>query len=506
MSALVGRLAVSPWGHAVLLSALALAVWLRHGLAAAPILWDKAYFTYLGQALLRGEPIYATTFMGYPPLGPLLSAGSMWIGGAFGLPTYLAPRCLALVLAAACVGLVYLVARRALGSAFAGGVASVTLAGFQYLADSATSTLEPKLLVVFFSLLVFASLQRRHWLATGVGSALAASCWQPAALIPAVSLAVALWGGRRSPGKTLGAYASGFLLGILPAAIYLTATNTWWEFWQRAVMIPAQATAAGGAATSLGWLLSIAYEFPGERAFFVAGMAGFLGFALGSLRSASRGLAEVWLDPRLAGVPVFTLGWLGLNSVDFDHAPDMLPLLPLVAFWVAWLSRGVVELVSNGAAPAPSSRWLRTGLWGFVLGLAAVYSFADVPPRPAFALADQKKLVASVVGLAGDRGGVVSFSAEAVYVLAELPAPNPFLRLTDVFALSLHLVEPRGCEGVLERTVQQRPGVVVVNLWQRSSECERSVGRRLLQNGYLSRKVRFRSGALGVWDVYWPGS
>ena len=67
----------------------------RAGLSKAPIIWDHAYFPYLGQAILRGEPISANSFLGYPPLGPLLSAASMEIGRWFGVPTYLAPRYLA---------------------------------------------------------------------------------------------------------------------------------------------------------------------------------------------------------------------------------------------------------------------------------------------------------------------------------------------------------------------------------------------------------------------------
>ena len=60
---------------------------LQYGLYEFPILEDRAYFVYLGQAVLRGESIYADDFaqlaggeerwVGYPPLAPLLSAASV---------------------------------------------------------------------------------------------------------------------------------------------------------------------------------------------------------------------------------------------------------------------------------------------------------------------------------------------------------------------------------------------------------------------------------------------
>ncbi len=141
----------SPATHAVVLAAFALAAWLPYGFRAVPITGDRAYFTYLGQAVLRGEPIYATTFMGYPPLGMLLSGAAMWVGRCFELPSYLAPRYAAVAVGALCSVLVYALTRRATGSAWAGLLAGVALASFDRWGLSVLSTLEPKHLVVLFA-------------------------------------------------------------------------------------------------------------------------------------------------------------------------------------------------------------------------------------------------------------------------------------------------------------------------------------------------------------------
>ena len=106
----------SPWAsrllHQLALGALTLAVVLQYGLHEYPLQSDRAYFVYMGQAILRGEPIYATTFFGYPPLPMLLSAASMWLGSGFDLPTYLAPRYAGVLVAVLSVCTLYVVASR----------------------------------------------------------------------------------------------------------------------------------------------------------------------------------------------------------------------------------------------------------------------------------------------------------------------------------------------------------------------------------------------------------
>ena len=74
----------------------------------------------------------------------------------------------------------------------AGWVAAVTVAGSSLLGWLSVSPLEPKLLVMLFSLLASLALQRRSWLWAGLASGLAGMCWQPAAVVTLCSLAVRL--------------------------------------------------------------------------------------------------------------------------------------------------------------------------------------------------------------------------------------------------------------------------------------------------------------------------
>ena len=50
----LGTLLASPCLHASAVGLATLIFWLRPGISNAPILWDRAYFTVLEQAMLRG--------------------------------------------------------------------------------------------------------------------------------------------------------------------------------------------------------------------------------------------------------------------------------------------------------------------------------------------------------------------------------------------------------------------------------------------------------------------
>lgn len=74
----IQQLARSPIVHALFVAAGTALVWLWDGIASSPILWDHAYFTVLSQGIVRGQPIYSTSFMGYPPFALLVSAAADW--------------------------------------------------------------------------------------------------------------------------------------------------------------------------------------------------------------------------------------------------------------------------------------------------------------------------------------------------------------------------------------------------------------------------------------------
>jgi hypothetical protein len=477
---------------AVLVGVTALIVWWRTGILDSPIFADRAYFTYLSQAILRGEPIYASSFMGYPPLGLMLQALSMWIGEWFNLPTYLAPRFLAVLVGGASAMLLSTVTRRATGNPWAGVVAGIVLASFLPLSDSALITLEPKQLVIFFTLLASAALQTRRWRTASAAAALAASCWQPALLVPVAVAAVLLWNSRQALQVTLGKLCSGTLVGALPVVAYLTLTGQWWDFWQRSVVLPANWHR--GSEGPLHWLQVAGAQYRSDVFFFWLAGIGLCWFAIGVLRKGSQGLLDT-LHFRMGGLPLLTIAWILFNTLEFQNSPDMLPILPCVAYWVGGLVSHLTSLAVRPVRSQPFQAGVRNTILLTLLLVTAWYGFADGARKElSITLDEQVAAVRDIVESAGSDGTVISFSAEAVYALSERPAPLRFLRLTDAFLPFLHLAGFKDCRELLQHVLTERPAVVVLRVLERPSECEERIPSRLSGAGYSYRILQ-----LGNW-------
>ncbi len=467
------------WGlQSCVLALVAIATILtRFGFTQAPILGDRGYVTYVGQAMLRGEPYYQTTFMGYPPLGAMLSAAAMWVGQWFDIPTYLAPRYLSVLAAALTVALLGLVARRALRNPWAGVFAGILLAGSSTFGEYTVGTLEPKALVNLFTLFAALALQHRRWTLAGLAAGLAAMCFQPAVFVVAAAFVVTLWGAKARPWKATFGFAGGVAIAVLPSLLYIVETASLWDYWQRAVVLPAadQLPDSGWRWDPFLWQYSGRLE-RSEAIVAICADAGFVLFAIGSARWKVRAVARGWLHPRAGGMPLFTLVWAGFAVLAGQGEPDLIQLVPLRAFWAAWLASRTV-----GAVQRLGRRWatpvrIFSGLLGAVTASFVLVDGGRHWWRPT--LADQETSVSKLTAAAGPDGVISCFGAEWIYVVSERRSHNPFLRMNRKLAPFLKWVEPGGCNALLERLEAEQPAVVVIAM-NRASNCMKRIPKLL---------------------------
>ena len=134
-----------------------------------------------------------------------------------------------------------------------------------------------------------------------------------------------------------------------------------------------------------------------------------------------------------------------------------------------------------------------------IITAAAVFAAFNTPTFP-YTLATQEIFIKKIVKKAGLDGTVMCFSASEIYAISERASPQPFLRLTDAFIPFLPLVGLDGCRAVMLRMFEQRPEVVVINLWRHSSECERRIAERLPENGYV---LQVAAIAGMTWRIFW---
>ena len=87
---------------------------------------------------------------------------------------------------------------------------------------------------------------------------------------------------------------------------------------------------------------------------------------------------------------------------------------------------------------------------------------------------------------------LMGFLINWVYVAPRLMREsrnNGAITLTEFLADS---VEPGGCKGVQGRLRAERPELVVLRLWRRSSDCERALPGFLRDLGYVAREFPWR--------------
>ena len=329
----------------VAVGAFALVVILLHDPWDQPLLHDRAYFVYMAQALLRGEPLYAATTLGYAPLAALFSAAAMMAGALVGVPDYVAPRLLAVPLAAASAGLLCMAVARAASNVWTGVVAGATLTTFDQFNVLAAANLEPKILVLFLSLLAVTAAQARRWWMVGLWSSLAAMAWQPAAVVGLAMLPLVIANRERSAWRSLGEFLLGGVLGLMPVLLYLLATAQLDDFVRQAVLfkLHSRPEIVGGEAPNplrMSLILTVAVGPPAVLVLpsAVAGVGAFIWHAVRQPISQAQGI----LQSSGGGLVLLTVAWMAyatvstLTRAEGQTSSDVIPFLYLVPFWCAY--------------------------------------------------------------------------------------------------------------------------------------------------------------------------
>ena len=439
--------------HIAILATVSTAVLLRYGLSEQPILGDRAYFVYVSQAVSKGDLLYGSTTFGYTPYGPFLSAMTMHIGDIFNVPSYLAPRYLSLPVYAASAALLYLVARNASGSALAGIFSGLTLSGFGAMSVLCASNLEPKAMVMFFMLASMLALQKRNWLVTGFASAMAGMFWQPAAIAGLSMFMILAFTDRDKLLPNFLKFSAGMLLGMLPAILYLTAFAEWHNFYEMAVVRKAALSLPDAASTPFKWMAKGFKAYRSEGFVFFSALAGFSYFMIKNGRKTFNALT----DRKDGGMLILTLAWFLFNGIEFNGAPDLIPMLPLMAYWSSLFAARLIEGVSFLAGRIASNRFVL--LTGFIFVNGLLFTDAITYNLPS-TLTEQRLLVESVMGKADRR--FIALNAEEFYVLSEKKSPLRYTRMERWVDTVIEMTEPGGSDGFIKRLEESMPPLVII--------------------------------------------
>src|SRR3954447_20446014 len=293
---------------------------------------DEAIYTYGGQQLVDGVPVYQGIFDPKPPLPTFLTAAGVAAGRAVGEDEIVTLRYEFLLFSLLTVAAVYLLALRLWRSPVAALGGAVTFIVFRGFAADALGGPGAKTPGVLLSVVALLLLVERRWFWAAFAGSLAFLDWQPlgiyafAAVAGAFVLSEARW---RQAAKAL----AGAAIPLAATVIYLAIAGDLSQFVEASFTFPATGLdrVPVSLADRIGGILHVVNKYyPQGRILFWAGLA-LLPVVL--LRRRVRRPTIVILLGTLLVFVVLTL-------TDFQGYPDLFPLLPYAAIGVA----GVVAL------------------------------------------------------------------------------------------------------------------------------------------------------------------
>jgi len=398
-----------------------------------PILFDRAYLIYMSQVVFRGDPLYATTTYGYTPLGTILVGIFMKLGEVLSLTTIESARVIGILLFGSICGSFYRLCKSIFTSRIAPIVACVFFTGFGYLSILSGINAEPKLWVLLFSILGVFYFNKENWFLTGLCFSAAAMCWHVAVVSLFACMILLPWSSPKFY-PSLIKLSLGVLLGTLPVLIYLSITNGWMDFWQQAVLRKLIIEGGTIGESPFGWIRKSVYpSFMMEPLQFIFGLIGLLSVSV-LLFINKRELTKHIRSVRIAKfLLVYTLVWVFFNSLEFQSAVDLFPLIPIVVVYCTYF---ITSIKLNGfKKPALIALGLALVVYNYIDAL-----LYDLP----FTYSEQQQIIKNV---RKEHGNAFVIGFEEYYTILEKPMPTKFMRYSG-YEDHLMARKENGCKEV----------------------------------------------------------
>jgi 4-amino-4-deoxy-L-arabinose transferase-like glycosyltransferase len=320
----------------VVVAAVATVVYALHGFHGA-LTRDLGIYSYAGQQVADGVPPYLGILNRAGPLAHVIPAGGVLLARLGGFDDVITMRVVFMLIAVACVCVIYLLGRDLFASRAAGLVTASTLLAFHGFIQYAADGPREKTPMTLFIVCALWAVTRRWWLTAGLCVSLATLCLQtafPSTVAAVVVGALLLAGGRR-----IRALVRVVVGGAVPVAVLVA----WFAL-------------AGSlhAAVEGFYLINAHYTvpdpvtqyFPDKWLDLHAGYGITLWLLLaGMVALLLRSLVVVWpparrADPALLVLPAMSAGLaVGLlwTLKDYDAWPDMFTVLPFSALGIGAL-------------------------------------------------------------------------------------------------------------------------------------------------------------------------
>ena len=443
------RVQLLTWGGGALALVIAALLFTPFGISGN-LSRDEAIYTYGGQQLVEGVPVYQGIFDPKPPLPTFLTAAGVGVARAVDKDDVVVARAEFFLFALLTVGAIYLLGLRLWRSPLAALGGAVAFACFRGFATDALGGPDAKTPGVLLSVVALVLLVERRWFWAAFVGALAYLDWQPLAIyaLAAVVGAFLLEEGRW---KRAGQAIAGAAIPLVATVLYLAIAGDLSQFVEASLTFPATGLKRGSETLgdrldTIVHVVNQSYHF--GRILFWGGLA-LLPVAL-LRRRIERGSVALVLGT--------LLGFVVLTLTDFQGYPDLFPLLPYAAIGIG----GVVAVLvaDRGRVVAATAGVALVALVALAFG-----SYLDTKEKK-LPLTRQRGLAHKIDRVVGPGERLYSLGDPTLLVLTQRRNPTRYVYLGSgvaEWAIKHHFGSLAGWQAEI-RAVD--PPVIVMNTWQ----------------------------------------
>jgi GNAT superfamily N-acetyltransferase len=427
-----------------------LVVYALHGFNGA-LTRDLGVYTYAGQRFVAGDPPYVGIMNRAGPLAHALPGVGIWLGRLFGVGDIHGVRVFFMLIAIACVCLVYLTVRDLTGTRAAAVVAAAAFLGFEGFTAYASNGPREKTAMVLFLLAALYAVLRRRWATSGVFTALATLTWQPVFFVAAATVLVALLLAPDHRGRGIGRVALGGTATTAVVVVYYAAHGAVHTFLEGFVLINAQYTTQPSPFQFLHYVWrSLREGFGPSLWVIVAGLVAVLVLAVTSARFAWHSRDAVAATH--VGLGAGLVAGLAWSCVAFNAWPDLMVLLPLAAIGVGG---GVAALTSRLDPRAALATMCALALVG------TTYATAYSAGNREDGLTEERASIAAVLHTGPHPARILSLQAPEVLALTHRTNATPYQMFDNGFSTYIDDTFPGGITGFVSWMQRYDPTYIV---------------------------------------------
>ena len=433
-----------------------------------PLNRDNAIYLYSAQKLLDGVPPYISIFDIKTPLTSFVTAGLLLPSHSiFDEPLH-GVRLGNMAIVTATALLTYRLAAKVFGGKGTALFAPLAMLGFQGYIVMAAMGARPKVLLIFFMLLVLIFLWDRRWFAAGLASALCAFTWQVSGVVLVAALVFAFIAGERyrprAPIRLLG----GFFSVTAALSAYFVYMGAFQEFLDGSLLahLYVERTEAQNELRNI--VHSIETGFPFASSLIVLGLLCFVPYL------ACKVWKE-WVKQRSAGPELAYLLMLVMFSAwslfDFQSYPDFFVFLPFAALGIQLMLQSLGSVIGDkfGFDAKHRDFTVQLVLVCFLL-TSPFFAFVGNRVVAGVTLDDEKARFESIINTAIG-GGNISEKRLLVLEIPEIPAllgldnNTPYVVHMDGIDQYVASRFSGGIQGWFDAMETKDPDLLIVRTW-----------------------------------------